>query len=85
MIDLSHLKSMQTKTVISALFKLFFVVVVLGLCCVPSLVAASGGYSSLQCMTTLQWLLLLSTGIRREHFSSGSQELIDSVVVAPRL
>ena len=34
MIDLSHLKSMQIKTVISALFTLFFVVVVLGLCCV---------------------------------------------------
>ena len=37
-----------------------------------SLVAASGGYSSLQCTSfSLQWLLLLrSTGSRGEGFSS---------------
>ena len=37
-----------------------------------SLVAASGGYSSLRCMDfSLQWLLLLqSTGSRRVGFSS---------------
>ena len=48
---------------------------VLGLCCCAhglSLVAASGGYSSLRCVGfSLRWLLLLqSTGSRHVGFSS---------------
>ena len=41
--------------------------------CGLSLVAASRGYSSLRCMGSLQWLLLLrSTGSRHVGFSSCS-------------
>ena len=48
----------------------------------PSLVVASGGYSSLQCaVSSLQWILLLqSTGSRSTGFSSCGT--VGSVVVA---
>ena len=57
---------------------LFFFLIYFWLCwvfiaaCGFSLVAASGGYSSLQCVGfSLQWLLLLwSTGSRHAGFSS---------------
>ena len=59
-------------------FKLFILFIYFWLCCVfvaarvLSLLAESGGYSSLRCMcVSLQWLLLLwSTGSRRTGFSS---------------
>ena len=38
--------------------------------CGPSLVAVSGGHSSLWCAVLLQWLLLQSTGSRCMGFSS---------------
>ena len=54
-------------------FGLIFFLAALGLCCCRglSLVAVSGGYSSLQCVGfSLRWLLLLwSTGSRRAGFS----------------
>ena len=65
--------------IISLLF--FFFLAALGLrCCVrASLVAARGGYSSLQCAGfSLQWLLLLwSTCSRRTGFSSCDSQALE--------
>ena len=55
------------------IYFIYLFLAALGLCCCArALVAASGGYSSLQCASfSLPWLLLLgSTGSRHAGFSS---------------
>ena len=68
-----YIYSQATLFLYNCIFNLFFIFV-LGLrcCSVLSLVAASGGYSSLRCVGfSLHWLLLLqSTGSRHMGFSS---------------
>ena len=60
-------------TWIDFFFFLFLLCWVFVAACGLSLVAASGGYSSLQCVGLLWWLLLLwGTGSRRMGFSSCS-------------
>ena len=63
------------------IYLIYLFLAVLGLCCCVgfSVVAASGGYSSLRCAGfSLRWLLLLlSTGSRRAGFSSCGSRVLE--------
>ena len=63
------------------IYLIYLFLAVLGLCCCVgfSVVAASGGYSSLRCAGfSLRWLLLLlNTGSRRAGFSSCGSRVLE--------